>query len=1127
MSQNTQLTSAQQKAMNLEESICMTASAGTGKTTVLTERYLALLMEKHAKPEDILCLTFTEKAAAEMKVKVEKKVRKAHENARSDTHLEAAASSIHKSCIFTFHGFCSTVLREFSCEAGIVAGFGIMDDLDRQEYVAKTIDETLQRPPEYLFGAVQELFSYHTKGGIKDGLRKLIAFWPERREWFEEVISEPKKTFKKWCEAQEKYLRNVADVYLKNEDMQTFVSLVDPAEKPGSYNKKQAELYYSFKNAASPKALYEVLKTAVKAKARTTKDFTLDSELLDRVNACIASIGDDIDVIKKSVFLESFDDPHTKLMISIMQAFGKVAAHIYEAVEAKKEQANLLSFDDLISKTRALMDNKAVREALRKRFQYILVDEVQDNDPALTAIVKALAEKKDGTIEKNRLFIVGDVKQSIYGFKGSYPTEAWELMNGFENKVNLDVNFRTLPSVQKVINQVFEALYSEERKGENNGIVYPAVRPNRSAETGGVISLQYVPPADEDKKKKKPAKQVKAERAEPETGEPETAEDAGAAGAEGAAEGDPEVAYPAGITKDLGEALLLASWIKDTVERGTANLDKGEEQGSAGYSDIAVLYRSRTHVSDIKEAFTRYGIPFTEYKGKGFYSCQEIYDFYNVIRASVYPEDDTALYGALRSPFFGLTDAEIAQAVCWKKGDTLHAKLSASDSPAVLDALALLAEFTQAAAASPVPELLRTIIDKTGAYAVYAAMEGGDEKIANLEQFLAIAAEKSASRAVSVFAFIRMMEVCIAENLSVDEASADESGDVSGDVAPAGDADGADNAAKGAVKLMTIHASKGLEFPVTVLMYCENQYQYRDDGLVFDKSTGEKSTGEKSMGEKSAGCAHSSLTFPGEKDKLFGFISAGIKQKTLELEYGEHQRLFYVGMTRAKDYLLLVSAAKDTGAPEHSFMSYFENGFPRSAWDNADVQVIDRLVCAPQASVEGGSSLPEIPSWWVCRRCAGTAADASNASNAADASGAAEGTGGDSSSSDTPDPYILKRGSCIHEIFEGRDPETVCRKYSLMQDMETFTSYLAAFMDSDIMRDADTSWCELPLCSAAGEYRRCDRLVRKKDGSYVIVDYKSGKLSALSDALREKYVKQLTEYSEIVSPVLGEDVVPA
>ena len=370
------------------------------------------------------------------------------------------------------------------------------------------------------------------------------------------------------------------------------------------------------------------------------------------------------------------------------------------------------------------------------------------------------------------------------------------------------------------------------------------------------------------------------------------------------------------------------------------------------------------------------------------------------------------------------------------------------------EALALLAELTKAAAALPVPEFLRTVISLTGVYSVYAALDGGEDAIANIEQFIRTAVEKSVSRAVSVFAFIRMMEVCIKQDLSVDEASAEESGEAGegGEAGESGESgeSGGDAADKGAVKLMTIHASKGLEFPVTVLMYCDKAHTYREKALLYDSE---------------AGCAYSSLTFPGEKEKVFGFISAGIKQKALELEYGEHQRLFYVGMTRAQDYLVLVSAVDEKGAKKHSFTAYYEMGAACSAWDNADVQVIDRLVCAPQASVEGGSSLSEIPSWWVCRRCAGTAADASNA---ADASGAAEGTGGGSSSSDAPDPYILKRGSCIHEIFEGRDPEVVCRKYSLMQEMEKFEGYLAAFMDSEVMRDADVSWCELPLCSAAG-----------------------------------------------------------
>lgn len=979
-------TDEQKKALDMKTSVCVTASAGTGKTFILTKRYIESLRVGKIDAGKILALTYTDKAAAEMREKIEREIRREFDETGE---FETVLENIHKCSISTFHGFCASLLKEFPIEAGVEPGFSVMDDLDKSELVENTISDVLKKPPESLKDDVIHLYRHCSGGVIRTGILYLLGEWDECRAWFGRLKSNPESVACEWRSLNENQILRTKEMILSDKKISELMGYFEKSSKNGnSVMKKWLSAYNKLKSSDVSE------NTAALMNIMNVKPGTFDEEIpTDLIDNFVAQ--------RKKIRIYDpayLEDKYMVFVFSVLNALGNAVSYIYERITEEKERASVLDFDDLVRFTSRLIDNETVSKTLQSRYDYILVDEVQDNDPILTGIVKKICGNAVG---KGRLFIVGDVKQSIYGFRGSDPQGFYELRDMLGNEVSLDKSFRTVPEIIGCVNTIFSDVF------EDNKIDYNEIKTSRETDSGTVSILQNE--------------------------------------------------HLVGNNSDVNSAAeseLIASWIKKNA--GTLEVYENEVRRPSRFSDFAILLRTRTKIANLKKALDRYGVPYFEYKGKDFYKSQEIYDIVNVLKSVAFEEDDVALYGALRSPYFGISDELLCRCSVEKTTEPLIRRLEMSDKPEIVSALSLLNEFRSLSHQMTLVRFVEEIIKRSGILSVYSALSSGGDKIANIEKFVDIVSAKTFGNAVSLPSFIKTIDTCIEEGIS-EEGGYDED-----------DSDGSDR-----VKLLTIHASKGLEYPVVILAFASDEKRQKSSGIYFDKEAG----------------ASLSLNYPGEK-KILSFVYEYRKSDLTKKEMDEGKRLYYVGMTRARDHLVVSKTNSEKISPT-SFIGMHD----------IEGEIFDEPLCScvlrDECSVSTVDGWHEISPESVSEEVTESGFDANE--------------------------YLLAKGSCLHEIFAGGDIFETAKRYGFSDCEEEFETDLKMFMESELMKDALDSFCELSV-SEAEENKRIDRLVKYKNGSYAIIDYKLGSTESISAELMEKYRVQLSRYSEMMSEVLGCDV---
>ncbi|HJJ36088.1 MAG TPA: hypothetical protein O0X27_02800, partial [Methanocorpusculum sp.] len=468
----------------------------------------------------------------------------------------------------------------------------------------------------------------------------------------------------------------------------------------------------------------------------------------------------------------------------------------------------------------------------------------------------------------------------------------------------------------------------------------------------------------------------------------------------------------------------------------------------------------------VAEYLKKYHVPFHIYKGRDYYREPEVADILHVIRASVFREDDISLYGALISPYFGIADEQLARAVsAGPVTGPLRTRLEKCGDPQIRAALDRLDGFGRLFRTEPLSRVVRRIVRDCGILTVYAALEGGTDKVRNIRKFVEIADSQSAGS--GIIGFIRTIETCISQALGSDELGGSEPDTASGD----------------AVNIMTIHASKGLEFKVVALYRMGAGYdeKVRGPGLVYDQAYHYSYLG---------------LRYRDGKDDLFGFMKHLIIAANKPEILAENRRVFYVAMTRARDHLV-ITTSKDPGTD--SSMELLDAV--------AHDLVADRVSVCPCMPDDSCSTAVRIPEGWIPHL-----AVSEEITPVPDADTAA----------------ALRYGSCIHEIFEGKDIASVCRKYGLVRYRDRFAEIVAGFRASARLQNVEREWHELSFTTPGGETRRADMVVRYTDGRYRIIDFKSDDFRTIPDDRRKAYFDQLTEYSQVLTGIFGaESPIPA
>ena len=862
-----EFTRNQKKAHDLNRHISVTAGAGSGKTAVLVHRYLKILLEKDLPPNRVVAITFTEKAAAELKQRIVNEVNARLQAAPHNTRLEAIKTGMLSAQISTIHAFCSQILREYPIEAGVDASFSVLQGIHQRLTLRETINSTLReiadRPDEdETREKLANLLRIFGKTRLGEYLEELI----NRREAVERLESNlycytDSEVLEGWHDfVQSQLVESLTDRFPIEDWLRCLSSVLAVAK---GKNKRTVE---ELTNQVQPDLELQEVAPFLReiAPFLITQGGTISKQNLLGRNVRTDAIEEEIDfLVRAANYFRSFPDftDDDKLLIGVTRLLIDVYDEVQRVYQDRKRQAGQLDFDDLQIKVRDLLHaERSIREQLTERYPYIMVDEYQDTDQLQYEILKPLISN----YKRGNLFIVGDQNQSIYRFRGAdvrvfdqtqqditdYQSAlvedfAWErqiLETGASEKrgnLRLPENFRLLRNLIGFVNLVFESLM----KGRNEfEVKYDPLIQGRTTDSLGGVELLLS------------SREAAAGESEPSADENE----------------------------------LIVARIRHLVGTGETVWKAdgaGEKPRSIQYGDIALLIRSRTRLPEIESALLEAGIPYKITGGIGFYQRQEIYDIGNYLQFLTNTDNDVALAGILRAPFFGLSDVELYEIAQQSSQELFWAKLQdyakQTDQPSTSPigyAVQILRNHLEICHRIPPSEFIRKIVNDTGMVGVLSVGQSGEQRWANYEKLLEIAREFERSGVTDLHDFLGRLNELIEEEEREGQATTQLTAD--------------------AVEIMTIHAAKGLEFPVVILPNLGRRATRPDQQPLIDDQLG--------------------IGFnPANPDKNYTESAPGatrlMRERVTNKRVAEEQRLFYVATTRARDRLILSGTLDEKG----------------------------------------------------------------------------------------------------------------------------------------------------------------------------------------------------------------------
>ena len=853
------LTPNQQDALNIEKHVCVTAGAGSGKTTVLVERYLKILREGDAKPQEIVAITFTEKASAEMKERVIKELSQGEDRGTRENVLEQM-NTVH---ISTIHAFCSRILREFPFQANVPANFSILQGIDQKLLLQETLKNTLKDIATNLedrhraaltrllrrYGGQQKLVDFFStminKRDTVAQLRQQLYNDQNDTEIHEALQQRVLEQLMPTIDIPE-FIRclnavmqvaagkNVKTVRDLTQQLETLHAKSPNSPEVSKFLKQIVELI-TIKNGAIAKAAF------IGAKADATDIETeIDFLVSTAKKIKILPVSEKEKNDDKTGDVETDDD----FLLSTIRDLLTLYTRILNDYENAKLAQGTLDFNDLQLKTRNLLrDNEEIRQELVSRHKYYMVDEFQDtNELQYELVILLTNELKDAN-----LFIVGDPKQSIYGFRGAdvrvFEKTKQKIIAECGLDISLTENFRSLRDPVGFINYFFNALMGDGTESEFE-VKYEALTQARPVNANGGIEILLGRQGDEAANEYALiAQHIKSSKAKKET-----------------------------------------VWVRD--ENGT------ESERPIEYGDIAILIRSRRHLPDIEHALLEADIPYLTTGGVGFYQRQEIYDIWNYLNFLNAPtKNHASLAAVLRGPAFGISDTELYE-ISLQAGESFWDKAQNYQRPTnhLSTAIDILKKHSNFAHRMSVNQLVITIVNETGMIGTLKTGKQGQQRGANYQKLLELARNFDGDENKQTLPhFIEFLDILITEEPQEGQAPIE--------------------ASRGAVRIMTIHAAKGLQFPVVILPRLDRGGQTDREPFI----------------DEVFGIGFSPLKPDEGYRKTEPAIVPHMKNRSGEKEIAEKKRLFYVGATRAQDRLILSGTLSDNGRAQQMLGWIYEH----------------------------------------------------------------------------------------------------------------------------------------------------------------------------------------------------------
>ncbi len=882
--------------------LIVTAGAGSGKTRVLVERFIALL---DAHPgwslPSVVAITFTEKAAREMRDRVRTAIERRIAQAVADDDHQALErwldhqAALTRARIGTIHALCASLLRANPAEAGVDPAFEVLDETEAAILCDEAIEETL--------GAL---------AGDESLAALLVAFGVEP---VRAVLREYA-----WTGAAERVVHAIPDDPgdLVERWQAAWGALAEAAQRrfcaaSGWHDVFDLPLWDDMPPGDKLTAVWEAARTgcaAAEGCAATDFPAALRSVIgaIDlRVGSKnlwgedrLAAAKDALRGLREQLIAalealppapdcaaDGIDEQAAEWLLRWREAI-RLAAACYTR---RKQDRAALDFDDLEARARRLLiDHPEVAArycgdgARAGEFNHILVDEFQDTNPAQRDIVTRLAgldragpDRAGAARSEGRLFVVGDPKQSIYAFRGAdvsvFGAVRDDLVARGGAELPLSQSFRAHAGLVGACNDLFGQIlgpgdFDDSGYGVGLGVPMTAFRPvpddPRAAPDHPMTVIAVQRPPDMD---------------------------------------------PAQMSADdlrRWEAALLADCIHGLVDEGRLIWDRrarhdnlppgaviptfatGQGEGAyrpVQYGDVAVLFQASTHQAQYEDVFKQADLPYLAVGGRGYFDQQEVRDLLNLLAALHNPADDLALAVALRSPLFGLSDEALFALRAEEPGErdprplwdavmdeTPPVLLPADEHEALTFARGVLRDLRDEAGRAPIADVLMHAVERTGFQAALTGLSGGARRRGNVEKLIALA---RASGRVSLGAFNAYARDLSAREIREGEAVID---------------------AGNAVRLMSVHASKGLEFPVVILAETTWTRSPRESLFALDPVAGAACTLPKNHTED-------------KPPEPFAWRHARILAG--QRDQAERRRLLYVAATRAGDHLVVSGAVTE------------------------------------------------------------------------------------------------------------------------------------------------------------------------------------------------------------------------
>lgn len=859
--------------------VLVAAAAGSGKTAVLVERAVRIICDEQRKTpcDRLLIVTFTRAAANEMSRRITARLEQAVSENPLNGYIKKQLMLLPSASITTIDSFCGNIAREYFFELDISAAYKIAEPGDIAVMQKAAMDKTVEKMYENkLFPKLCDvLFENYDDYGLREAIKKLytharsLAF-PD--EWMKKSI----ENYDADSVSDNIFVRILVESAI--EELHLIAGYADSALGIISNDDVYDELKEIFTKAAefSKNTVATLKKDDIDAActlvafydcpklSRSKKGY--DKEVWLEVKRLGGEIADSYGKIRKllpcgekEIANELSEQKElVKLLFEVLKLYSE------NLIQLKNEK-EMYEFNDIEHFVLELIcTNENGRIAvtdigknISQKFDYVMVDEYQDTNSLQDTVFRVLS---DGG---KKLFIVGDSKQSIYRFRQANPdifvasqqeSKLYDESDDEGGKILLSENFRSRKEVCDTVNEIFGAIMSREA-GEINYdkehmLVAGANYPPKDGMTSEFLIIDDSPSLEES-------------------------------------ENDETTEL---LDNDRAEAAVIAEKIKAIMQSDEVYDGKSGGYRKPGYGDFAILLRTVSgHAENYCDELEKRGIPAWCQKKITFYDRPEILTVLSLLKAADNPGRNTALLGFALSPLGGLDADQTARIRLYKNKGSLYSAflLAAKDGNAEAERiLSILADIREKAMSLSLPLLIDHIYSFSGYYAICSAAKDGDDRCANLRKLLSVAEgyEKNSSGGLS--GFVRYVE----------EAAENKTELKTGNVAP-----------EGMVPVMTVHASKGLEYPVVFLARCSSDFKTDRQNVEISEKYGVGICRTDSEGLRRNTVAQRAIQMVNRRETI-----------------AENMRLLYVALTRASEKLYMVASVKNFEKKRLEALRFYE-----------------------------------------------------------------------------------------------------------------------------------------------------------------------------------------------------------